>query len=67
MPKLSQGNIVIALADFNKCYQIIDNGGINVLRDPYTQKPFVKFYSHKKTGGDVVNHDAIKFLKMPSK
>lgn len=64
MPIAKEGNIAIALADFSKAYQIIDRAGIRLLRDPYTGKPYVKYYAVKLVGGDVVNFDAIKLLKI---
>ena len=34
-----------------------------ILRDPYTNKPFVNFYATKRVGGCVSNSEAIKLLK----
>jgi HK97 family phage major capsid protein len=34
-----------------------------VLRDPFTNKPFVNFYATKRVGGSVSNSEAIKLLK----
>jgi HK97 family phage major capsid protein len=48
----------IAFGDFREGYQIVDRIGIRILRDPYTAKPFVLFYSTRRVGGDVVNFDA---------
>lgn len=53
----------IAFANWAEAYQIVDRIGIRVLRDPYTSKPNVLFYSTKRVGGDVLNFDAIKFVK----
>ncbi len=64
MPAPATGSLSIALADFRRAYQIVDRYGIRILRDPYTEKPFVKFYSTKRVGGDVVNFEAIKLLKL---
>ena len=64
MPNLEDKKPAIAIADFKSCYKIIDRADVNVMRDPYTQKPFVKFYSTKRIGGDVVNFDAIKFFQI---
>jgi len=50
----------IAIGDFKAGYKIVDRSGINIMRDPYTEKPFVKFYAVKRVGGDVVNQEAIK-------
>jgi HK97 family phage major capsid protein len=37
-----------------------------VLRDPYTAKPYVLFYTTKRVGGDVVNFEAIKLIRFAS-
>lgn len=63
MPELEADSLSVAFGDFNAGYQIVDRVGIRVLRDPYTQKGFVKFYSTKRVGGDVVNFEAIKLMK----
>ena len=63
MPALATGSISLAFGDFGAAYQIVDRAGIRVLRDPYTAKPFVKFYTTKRTGGGAVNFDAVKFLR----
>ena len=49
--------------DFNRAYLIADRQGIRVLRDPYTSKPNVLFYTTKRVGGGVQDFDAIKLLK----
>lgn len=64
MPVLSEGAKAIVLADFKEAYTIVDRAGIRILRDPFTDKPFVKFYSTKRVGGDVVNSAAIKLYKL---
>jgi HK97 family phage major capsid protein len=64
MPGLTQGALAIAFADFRAAYQIVDRQGIRVLRDPFTDKPFVKFYTTKRVGGDVTNFQAIKLLNL---
>lgn len=63
MPALGTGSLSMALGDFGEGYQIVDRLGIRVLRDPYTAKPYVHFYSTKRVGGGVVNFEAIKFIK----
>lgn len=62
MPALAASSLSLALGDF-KSYQIVDRLGIRVLRDPFTDKPYVKFYSTKRTGGAVLNFDGVKFIK----
>lgn len=64
MPVFKEGNLAIALGDFKAAYKIVDRSGIVMMRDPYTEKPFVKFYAVKRVGGDLVNKNALKFLKM---
>lgn len=64
MPIAGAGSISIAVGDFRSAYQIVDRQGISILRDPFTEKPFVKFYTTKRTGGDVVNFEAIKLLSL---
>lgn len=64
MPVAATGSLSVAVGDFQAGYQIVDRSGIRILRDPFTDKPFVKFYTTKRVGGDVVNFDAIKLLKL---
>ena len=35
-----------------------------ILRDPYTSKPFVRFYATRRIGGQVLDSDAIKLIKI---
>lgn len=63
MPALATGSLSMALGDFNAGYQIVDRLGVRTLRDPYTDKPFVVFYTIRRTGGAVVQFDAIKFIR----
>lgn len=63
MPALSAKGVSLAVGDFMEGYQIVDRLGIQTLRDPFTSKPYVKFYTRKRVGGRVVNFDAIKFIK----
>lgn len=64
MPAAAANSLSVAVGDFQAAYQIVDRKGITILRDPFTEKPFVKFYATKRVGGDVVNFDAIKLLKL---
>ncbi len=57
------GLLPIGFGDFNTGYQIVDRLGTSILRDPFTGKPFVKFYARRRVGGDVVNFEAIKLQK----
>lgn len=53
----------MAFGNFQRGYLIADRTGTRVLRDPYTNKPNVHFYTTKRVGGAVVNFEAIKLLK----
>ena len=63
MPALAANSYSLAFGDFRQAYQIVDRQGIRVMRDMYTSKPYVKFYTTKRTGGGIVNFEAVKFLK----
>jgi len=63
MPALGAGAFPIAFGDFGRGYLISDRQGTQVLRDPFTNKPYVQFYTTKRVGGGVVNFEAIKLLK----
>lgn len=62
MDAVGASKLPIAFGNFKMGYTIVDRVGISTLRDPYTAKPFVLFYSRKRLGGDVVNFEAIKLL-----
>jgi HK97 family phage major capsid protein len=63
MPALATGSLSMALGNFLLGYQIVDRLGIRVLRDPFTDKPYVKFYSTRRVGGQVVQFECIKFVQ----
>jgi HK97 family phage major capsid protein len=63
MPNVSAGSFSVAFGDFRRGYLVVDRMGIRVLRDPYTAKPYVLFYTTKRVGGGVQDFDAFKLLK----
>lgn len=63
VPALGSGSLSMALGDFAEAYTILDRIGIRTLRDPYTAKPYVIFYSTRRIGGGALNFDAVKFVK----
>ncbi len=63
MPDVATNSYSIAFGDFRRGYLVVDRQGVNVLRDPFSQKPFVLFYTTKRVGGGVQDFDAIKLLK----
>jgi len=62
MPAVASGSTSLAFGNFEEGYTIVDRIGLRILRDPYTGAPFIKFRCTKRTGGDVVNFEAIKLL-----
>jgi HK97 family phage major capsid protein len=63
MPNIGSDNFPVAFGDFRRGYLIVDRLGVRVLRDPYSAKPYVLFYTTKRVGGGVQDFDAIKLLK----
>ncbi|MHA7873526.1 MAG: phage major capsid protein, partial [Hyphococcus sp.] len=63
MPDIGSNSHSIAFGDFRRGYLIVDRVGVRVLRDPYSAKPYVLFYTTKRVGGGVQDFDAVKFLK----
>ena len=63
MPDIGAAATPIAFGDFKRGYLVVDRTGVNVLRDPYSAKPYVLFYTTKRVGGGVQDFDAIKLLK----
>lgn len=63
MPDIGADATAIAFGDFARGYLVVDRTGVRVLRDPYSAKPYVLFYTTKRVGGGVQDFDAIKLLK----
>ncbi len=63
MPDIAADGTPIAFGDFERGYLVVDRIGVRVLRDPYSAKPYVLFYTTKRVGGGVQDFDAIKLLK----
>ncbi len=64
MEAIGASSLSVAVADWKQAYQIVDRIGIRTLRDPFSAKPYVQFYTTKRVGGDVLNFEAIKLLKL---
>lgn len=64
MPAIAAGTLSAAFGDFRRGYTVVDRLGITTLRDPYSAKPFVEFYSRKRVGGAVVDFEAFKLVKI---
>ncbi|MGB3830386.1 MAG: phage major capsid protein [Mesorhizobium sp.] len=63
MPGIAADATPIAFGDFGRGYLVVDRTGVRVLRDPYSAKPYVLFYTTKRVGGGVQDFDAIKLVK----
>lgn len=64
MPAVAADSLSIAYGDFRRGYKIVDRKGISILRNPYTARPFVTFFTTKRVGGDVTINEAIKIQKL---
>ena len=63
MPDIAANSFAIAFGDFKRGYLVVDRLGTRVMRDPFSAKPYVLFYTTKRVGGGVQDFDAIKLLK----
>jgi len=66
MPDIAADALAILFANFKAAYTIVDVVGTRILRDPYTSKPYVSFYTTKRVGGFLENSEAVKVLKVAS-
>ncbi|WP_434642645.1 phage major capsid protein [Achromobacter piechaudii] len=64
MPDVAANSLPVLFGDYKRGYLIIDRMGIRVLRDPYTKKPYVLFYTTKRVGGGVQNPECLRALKV---
>ncbi len=63
MPDIAANSFSIAFGNFKAGYVIAERSETSILRDPFSNKPFVHFYAVKRLGGAVTNSEAIKLLK----
>lgn len=66
MQAAATGALAMAYGDFSVGYTVIDRLGFRVIRDNVTNKPNVKYYTTKRTGGDVTNYESIKLYQLGS-
>lgn len=64
MPDIAADANALAFGDFKRAYTIVDRIGTRVLRDPYSNKPYVGFYTTKRVGGMLVDSQAVKVLTL---
>ena len=63
MPDVAANALAVAFGDFRSGYLVVDRAGVRILRDPYSAKPYVLFYTTKRVGGGVQNFEAIKLVR----
>lgn len=63
MPDIGSDAFALAFGDFRRAYTVVNRIGTRVLRDPFTSKPNVLFYTTRRLGGGLINYEAVKFLK----
>lgn len=63
MPDIAADSLSIAFGNFRAGYLIAERSATSILRDPFTNKPFVHFYATKRIGGQVMNSEAIKLMQ----
>ena len=61
---ISSGSLPIAFGDFNAAYTIVNRRGMSILRDPYSNKPYVHFYATRRLGAGVVDFDAYRLVQI---
>ena len=64
MPDVAANAFPVAFGNFKNGYLIAERRSTTILRDPFTNKPFVNFYATKRIGGQVLDSEAIKLLKV---
>jgi HK97 family phage major capsid protein len=64
VPAVAASANAILFGDFRRAYKIVNIRGVRVLRDPFTDKPYVKFYTTKRVGGGVEDTAAVKVLTL---
>lgn len=64
MPDVAANAMSVLFGDFKQTYTVFDRVGVRVLRDPFTNKPFVQFYTTKRVGGGVHNPEPMRALKI---
>jgi HK97 family phage major capsid protein len=64
MPAVAGGAFPILFGDFKSGYLIVDRMGVRVLRDPYSSKPFIEFYTTRRVGGQVILAEAFRKQKV---
>jgi HK97 family phage major capsid protein len=62
MPVIAASSLSVAYGDFNVGYTIADRFGIRVKFDDLTNKPFIGFYTTKRSGAAVSSFESYKIM-----
>lgn len=62
LPAVAANACPIVFGDMRQGYAILERPGIGVLRDMYSNKPYIGLYSIKRVGGLVQDYRALKVL-----
>ena len=62
MPAVAANSYPIIFGDMRQGYAILERPGIGVLRDMYSNKPYIGLYSIKRVGGLIQDYRALKVL-----
>jgi len=63
MPDVAADAIPVLFGDFQSGYCIVDRS-MTLLRDPYSDKRYVQFYSRKRVSANIIDSCAIRCLKI---
>lgn len=66
MPDIAAGKMPIAFGSFYDAYLIVSRQDTQILRDPFSVKPYVMFYATRRVGGAVVDKSAYRLVKIGS-
>ncbi len=63
MSAIGVNALPLAFGDL-KHYKVVKRIGMRVLRNPYSEEPFVRFTFTERTGGNLLIHESLKLLKI---
>lgn len=64
MPDVAADANAVMFGNFKRAYSVVDRMGTRVLRDPFSSKPYVEFYTTKRVGGLLTDSNAVKVLTL---
>lgn len=61
LPDVGAGTIPVVYGNMAEGYRIFDRVGMSLIRDPFTNKPFIMFYVRKRVGGGLWNPEWLRY------